>query len=111
MTLNTPYVIGLRFIVHFNILPTLVKVLALSANIQHKLFCAQIEAWLFTADCGHDVPLLGSGGKVLSHAGVTVAAWKGVTVGMELYTDVRESTGLVRVKQELFDLGDREGAG
>ena len=52
------------------------------------------------------MPLLGSGGKVLSHAGVTMAAWKGVTVGMELYTDVRESTGLVRVKQELFDLGE-----
>ena len=54
------------------------------------------------------MPLLGSGGKVLSHAGVTVAAWNGVTVGMELYTDVTESTGLVLVKQELllFDLGD-----
>ena len=42
------------------------------------------------------------GGKVLSHARVTVAAWKGVTVLMELYVEARESTGLVRVR-----LGDR----
>ena len=27
-------------------------------------------------------------------------------MGMELYTDVRKSTGLVRVKQEHCDLGD-----
>ena len=61
------------------------------------------EAWLLTADSGHDMPC--PGGKVLSHAGVTVAAWEGVTVLMELYV-ARESTGMVRVKQELCDLED-----
>ena len=45
------------------------------------------------------------GGKVLSHTGVTVAAWGGVTVLMELYV-ARESTGVCRVKQEPCDLGD-----
>ena len=33
-------------------------------------------------------------------------AWEGVTVLMELYAEARESTGLVRVKQEHCDLGD-----
>ena len=62
------------------------------------------EAWLLTADSGHDMPC--PCGKVLSHAGVTVAAWEGVTVLMELYAEARESTGLVRVKKEHCDLGD-----
>ena len=34
------------------------------------------------------------------------SAWEGVTVLMELYAEARESTGLVRVKQEHCDLGD-----